>query len=59
MQAVPRCPPLVPGLRGTCKLRFLCGEVDHKDYILSQEERTEHLTGCVSRARSGVLVLDL
>jgi vanillate O-demethylase ferredoxin subunit len=49
----------VSGLCGTCKLRFLRGEVDHRDYILSEEERTEYLTSCVSRARSGVLVLDL
>jgi vanillate O-demethylase ferredoxin subunit len=49
----------VSGLCGTCKLRFLRGEVDHKDYILSEEERTEYLTSCVSRPRGGVLVLDL
>jgi ferredoxin-NADP reductase len=49
----------VSGLCGTCKLRYLHGEVDHQDYILSEEERTEYLTSCVSRARSPVLVLDL
>jgi ferredoxin-NADP reductase len=49
----------VSGLCGTCKLRYLHGEVDHKDYILSDEERTEYLTSCVSRARSPVLVLDI
>jgi vanillate O-demethylase ferredoxin subunit len=49
----------VSGLCGTCKLRFLCGEVAHNDYILSEQERSEYLTTCVSRARSGVLVLDL
>lgn len=49
----------VSGLCGTCKLRYLHGEVDHQDYILSDEERGEYLTSCVSRARSSVLVLDL
>jgi ferredoxin-NADP reductase len=49
----------VSGLCGTCKLRYLHGEADHQDYILSEEERTEYLTTCVSRARSPVLVLDL
>jgi ferredoxin-NADP reductase len=49
----------VSGLCGTCKLRFLCGEADHRDYILSEEERIQYLTSCVSRARHGVLVLDL
>lgn len=49
----------VSGLCGTCKLRYLHGQVDHMDYILSDEERAEYLTSCVSRARSPVLVLDL
>jgi len=48
----------VSGLCGTCKLRYLCGEVDHQDYILSEAERAEYLTSCVSRARTPVLVLD-
>jgi ferredoxin len=55
---IPMPTSCVSGLCGTSKLRLQCGEVDRKDYILSEEERTEYLT-CVSRARSGVLVLDL
>ena len=47
------------GLCATCKIRYLSGEVDHRDYILSDEEQKGFLTACVSRARSGVLVLDL
>ena len=46
------------GLCGTCKIRYLSGEVDHQDYILDDEEHTQYLTACVSRAK-GVLVLDL
>jgi len=47
------------GLCATCKIRYLEGEVDHRDYILSDEEHGQFLTACVSRATSPVLVLDL
>lgn len=47
------------GLCATCKIRYLDGEVDHKDYILSDDEQGQWLTACVSRATSGVLLLDL
>jgi vanillate O-demethylase ferredoxin subunit len=49
----------VSGLCGTCKVKFLDGTVDHRDFILSDEERQDHLTACVSRATSARLVLDL
>jgi vanillate O-demethylase ferredoxin subunit len=47
------------GLCATCKVRYLAGAVDHKDYILSDAEHAEYLTVCVSRATSPVLELDL
>ncbi|MGF6639938.1 ferredoxin-NADP reductase [Paraburkholderia sp. MM5496-R1] len=47
------------GLCGTCKVRYLSGEVEHNDCILNDDEKAEFLTACVSRARSKVLVLDL
>lgn len=47
------------GLCGTCKVRYLSGEVDHRDYVLSDAEHAEFLTACVSRATSPVLTLDL
>jgi ferredoxin-NADP reductase len=47
------------GLCGTCKVRYLEGEVEHNDCILSDDEKTEYMTACVSRATSKVLVLDL
>jgi len=47
------------GLCGSCKVEYLEGEVDHQDYILSDEEKTHCLTTCVSRARGARLVLDL
>ena len=49
----------VSGLCGSCKVKFLSGTVDHRDFILSEEERVDHLTTCVSRATSRKLVLDL
>lgn len=47
------------GLCGACKVDYLEGEVEHCDYILSDEEKTRCLTLCVSRATSPTLVLDL
>lgn len=47
------------GLCGTCKVRYLSGEVEHNDCILGDEEKQEYLTCCVSRATSRELVLDL
>jgi len=49
----------VSGLCGSCRVRYLSGEVDHQDFILSEDERAEYLTTCVSRAKGPVLVLDL
>jgi vanillate O-demethylase ferredoxin subunit len=49
----------VSGLCGTCKVKYSSGTVDHRDFILSDEEREDHLTTCVSRATSARLVLDL
>ena len=47
------------GLCGTCKVRYLSGDVDHQDFILDEAEHAEYLTTCVSRAHGGVLTLDL
>lgn len=47
------------GLCGACKVEYLEGEVDHRDYILSDEEKSHCLTVCCSRATSSCLVLDL
>jgi vanillate O-demethylase ferredoxin subunit len=49
----------VSGLCGTCKVKYLSGTVDHRDYILADDEREDYLTACVSRATSARLVLDL
>lgn len=49
----------ISGLCGTCKLGYRSGDVEHNDHILDDEERSRCLTACVSRARQGVLVLEL
>jgi vanillate O-demethylase ferredoxin subunit len=47
------------GLCGTCKVRFLAGDVDHRDFVLSDEEHLDQMTTCVSRCKGDTLVLDL
>ena len=47
------------GLCGTCKTRYISGDVDHGDCILSDAEHQEYLTPCISHIKSGTLVLDL
>ena len=49
----------IAGVCGMCRVRYLEGEVDHKDYILSDQERSEYLTTCTSRSLSSEIVLDL
>ena len=49
------------GTCGTCETRVLAGVVDHRDSLLSEDERAANDTMflCVSRAASPRLVLDL
>ncbi|MHC0430910.1 PDR/VanB family oxidoreductase [Streptomyces sp. O3] len=47
------------GFCGTCQQRVLSGEVDHRDELLTDAERTDSMLICVSRARREGLVLDL
>ncbi len=48
------------GMCGTCKVKVLEGEVDHRDKRLSPEQKAEGLfLACVSRAKGDLLVLDL
>ncbi|WP_226561654.1 PDR/VanB family oxidoreductase [Salipiger thiooxidans] len=47
------------GTCGTCKTRLLDGEADHRDLVLMEEEKDDFVMICVSRAKSGRLVLDL
>ena len=49
------------GVCGSCETAMLCGEADHRDMLLSEEERqaNKSLMVCVSRAKSERIVLDL
>jgi len=44
------------GFCGTCKVRVLSGDVDHRDQHLSPAERQEAMMLCVSRGRGKVVV---
>ena len=47
------------GTCGSCKTGLISGDVDHRDSVLTDHERADHIMPCVSRARTGGLVLDL
>lgn len=47
------------GTCGTCRTTLISGEVDHRDSVLFDDERESQIMICVSRAKSGRLVLDL
>jgi ferredoxin len=49
------------GTCGTCETEVLDGEPDHRDSLLTEEERAagDTMLICVSRARGARLVLDL
>jgi vanillate O-demethylase ferredoxin subunit len=49
------------GLCGTCQTGVVSGVPDHRDYVLSHEERQcgKSMMVCVSRSKEALLVLDL
>jgi ferredoxin-NADP reductase len=47
------------GFCGTCKVRVLCGDVDHRDTRLPPDERATAMLPCVSRSVGGPLEIDL
>jgi phthalate 4,5-dioxygenase reductase subunit len=47
------------GTCGTCRTRLVSGEADHRDLVLSEQERAKNIMICVSRAKSPELVLDV
>jgi phthalate 4,5-dioxygenase reductase component len=47
------------GTCGTCRCRYIEGEVDHRDLVLSDDEKKREMMICVSRATSPTLVLDV
>lgn len=47
------------GSCGSCRTGLVSGDVEHRDFVLDAAGRERELMVCVSRARSGELVLDL
>ena len=49
------------GICGTCAVRHLAGEIEHRDYVLSAKERETRMILCCSRAKlpGGEIVVDL
>lgn len=47
------------GTCGTCKTKLNSGSVDHRDMVLEEHDKRDHIMICVSRAADGELVLDL
>lgn len=48
------------GVCGACEMKVLCGEVDHRDLILTKQEQAANrsMMVCVSGSKSSTLVLD-
>jgi phthalate 4,5-dioxygenase reductase subunit len=47
------------GTCGSCQTALVSGDVEHRDLVLNEKERATSIMVCISRARSGDIVLDL
>ena len=47
------------GICGTCRTPYLDGDPDHRDEMLTEDERRREMLICVSRCNSARLVLDI
>jgi phthalate 4,5-dioxygenase reductase subunit len=47
------------GTCGACRTTLCSGEVDHRDFVLDDDEHDKAIMICVSRAKSDELVIDL
>lgn len=47
------------GSCGSCRTRLISGDVDHRDFVLQEEEKADYIMVCVSRGRGGEVVVDL
>nr|MDP2190089.1 PDR/VanB family oxidoreductase [Rhodoferax sp.] len=64
LEALRACGHHVPsscesGTCGSCRTTLLSGEAEHRDMVLSDDEKATQIMVCVSRAKSTELVLDL
>jgi phthalate 4,5-dioxygenase reductase subunit len=46
------------GTCGTCRTGLVSGEVDHRDFVLTDDEQATNIMVCISRARSPEIVID-
>jgi vanillate O-demethylase ferredoxin subunit len=47
------------GICGLCKVEYISGDPDHRDYVLTEEDRKHCLMPCVSSSKGTKLVLNL
>jgi ferredoxin len=49
------------GLCGVCKCGLIAGDVEHRDFVLSERQRADSIILCQSRAadENGVIEIDL
>jgi ferredoxin-NADP reductase len=49
------------GLCGVCKCKVISGEIEHRDFVLSNQDRKSHMILCQSRAakKDGIIEIDL
>lgn len=47
------------GFCGACRVKVVCGDVEHHDRVLIGEERNDSMMICVSRAAADSVVIDL
>ncbi len=47
------------GTCGSCRMKLLAGEADHRDLVLTDSERQSEIIVCVSRAHSPELIVEL
>ncbi len=46
------------GTCGSCRMKLVAGEADHRDLVLAEDERATSIMVCVSRARSPEIAID-
>jgi phthalate 4,5-dioxygenase reductase component len=47
------------GTCGTCRVRRVAGDPDHRDLVLTDDERQEYFMPCVSRAHGDEITLEM